>query len=355
MNLFIQQTNKTFGENTALKASDLAVPKTFTTGSLGLDVILGGGLPGNQWTEIRGKESAGKTAIVFKSIAANQNLDPEFCTLWIAAENYDIAQASALGVDNSRVTVIPTQAMEFAFQCMIDGAESKQFDMIVLDSYPALVPDEEAEKAMDEFTTAMGARNFNKFIRKAGAATRRSPDGTERPMCGVIINQYRDKIGSFARYGVPQTTPGGHGKDYFYYTILKVARDDFITEKRPGIPDPVKVGQTIKLTTEKNKANAPQQTISLDFYFRESPLLGFHRGDYDVAKDYFTMAVLFGIVQKKGGWYYYHDSKWQGKDKTLAAIYEDSSLQEEIAEQVLAASSNPAIIDQLINEDNDEG
>lgn len=353
MNQFINQTNKQFGDNTAVVASEIIVPKKFTTGSLSADVILGGGWPGNQWSEVRGKESAGKSSFVLKSIAANQRLDPDFTALWVAAETYDVDQAAALGVDNSRLVVISTQAMEFAFQVMIDAAESKSIDMIVLDSYPALVPDEEAEKAMDEFTTAIGARRMNMFVRKAGLASKRAPDGSERAMTGIIINQYRDKVGGFSRYGVPQTTPGGHGKDYFYYTILKLARDEWIEEKRPGIKEAVKVGQSIKLTTEKNKANAPQQTVSLDFYFREAPLLGFHRGDYDTAKDYFTMAVAFGVIEKRGGWYCFHDEKWQGKDKTLAAIYEDKALQDEIADLVLSATKNPALMDQLI-ENNEE-
>jgi recombination protein RecA len=351
VNQFIYKTNKDFGDNTALVASEMAIPKRFTTGSLSADVILGGGLPGNQWCEVRGKESSGKTSFVFKAIAANQRLDSEFTVLWVAAETYDIDQSTALGVDNSRVTVIPTQAMEFAFQVMVDAAASREYDMVVLDSYPALVPDEEDEKAMDEFTTAIGARNMNKFIRKAGKATRRAPDGSERAMVGIIINQYRDKIGGFARFGVPQTTPGGHGKDYFYYTILKLARDEWIEEKRPGIKDATKVGQSIKITTEKNKSNAPQQVISLDFYFREAPLLGFHRGDYDTAKDFFTMAVMFGVINKRGGWYYYNDYKWQGKTSVLAALYEDKGLQDEISELVLSAAKNPQLIDQLINND----
>jgi recombination protein RecA len=350
LNQFIYEKNKKFGEQTALVASDIVEVKPITSGSLGLDAILGGGWPANQWVEIRGKESAGKTAIVYKTVAENQRLNPSFNALWIAAEKYDTLQAHALGVDNTRVTVIPTQEMEFAFQMMIDGAESREFDLIVLDSYPALIPDEEDEKAMDEFTTAMGARNFNKFIRKAGKATKRSADGTERPVTGIIINQFRDKIGGFSRFGVPQTTPGGHGKDYFYYAIVKVARDDWITEKRAGNPDPVKVGQTIKLTTEKNKANAPQQAVSLDFYFREAPVLGFHRGDYDSAKDYFSMAILFDVVKKGGAWYTYRQEKWLGKDKALDAIRNDASLREELYEEVLIAAKTPELADQLVTE-----
>jgi recombination protein RecA len=350
----VSKLNKDFGQQTTIKASDLVIPKRFTSGSLALDVALGGGWPGGKWVEIRGKESSGKTAVTLKTVAANQREDPEFETLWIAAETYDKDQAEALGVDNERVTVIQTQEMELAFELLIEAAASKSFDMQILDSYPALIPSEESEKAMDEFTTATGARLMNKFIRKVGKATDRAPDGSERSMLGIIINQYRDKIGGFARYGVPQTTPGGHGKDYFFYTILEVARDEFLTEKRPGIPDPVKVGQSIKFRTIKNKSAAPQQTASVDFYFRSAPYLGFHRGDYDVAKEYFTMGVLFGVLKKGGVWYSYQGDKWQGKDKVLAAIREDMALQGSIKEEVLDKARNPKLVDQIAQEQVDD-
>lgn len=316
---------------------------------MSLDVALGGGWPGGKWAEVRGRESAGKTAITLKTIAANQVLDPSFETLWIAAEDYDVDQAQALGVDNTRVTVVPTQEMELAFEIMIEGAGSKSMDCIVLDSYPALSPSEEASKAMDEFTTAVGARLMNKFTRKAGSATRREQD--ERPLLGIIINQYRDKIGGWAPRGVPQTTPGGHGKDYFYYAILEVAKDDFITEKRPGVPDPVKVGQTIAFRTIKNKSAAPQQTAKVDFYFRSAPYLGFERGEYDLGKEYFTMGVLFRTIKKSGAWYYYGDYKWQGKDSVMADFRANPDLRDQIGAEVLEAAKNPKLVDQ-ISEDN---
>jgi recombination protein RecA len=344
------EINKSFGEGTVLVASTIAVPRRFTSGSLALDVALGGGWPGGQWVEIIGKESAGKTAVALKTIAANQKLDPDFETLWIAAEAFDTDQATALGVDNTRIAVVPTQEMEFAFAVMLEAAESRAVDCIVLDSYPALIPGEEAEKAMDEFTTAVGARLMNKFARKAGKATKRDANGTERPLLGIIINQFRDKIGGFARYGTPQTSPGGHGKDYFFYARLEVSRDEYIVEKRPGIADPVKVGQSIKMRTIKNKAAAPQQTATVDFYFRGAPHLGFERGDYDLGKEYFTMGVLFGVVRKSGAWFTYADRKWHGKDAAIAELRSDKTLQSEIAAEVLDAARNPKLVDQIVEE-----
>lgn len=337
--------NKNYGAGTAILASDIVKPTTITTGLLSLDTLFGGGLPVGEWAEYRGAKSAGKSSLMHTAVAANQKANSDFNTLWVASETYDVGQAKALGVDLDRVTVIQTKKMELAFQTMIDSHESGDVDLCVLDSYPALSADEEVDKAMDESTMALGARNFGKFIRKIGA----NPV-TGKKMTGVIINQYRQAPGKWSPRGTPMTTPGGEAKDYFYYIILKLARDEWITEKRPGVPLPVTVGQTIKMTTEKNKAAPPQQVATADFYFRNAPLLGFKRGEFDFALDYFTVASLFDIIVKKGGWYYYKDYKWQGKASVLESLREDIGLREDLSEQVLAAATIPELADQLVQE-----
>lgn len=342
------KVNKALGEDTFILASDLVVPPAFTTGSLSLDVALGGGFPGNQWTEVLGKESSGKTAMVLKAIAANQRLDANFTALWVAAEPFDKRQAVALGVDVSRVLLQPCgQEMEKAFTVLLEAAESQAVDFAVLDSYPAMISDEEDEKPMDADTVAKGARLFGRFVRKAGMATYRSHKGDQRPFCGVIINQWRDKIGSFQKFGIPQTSPGGNGKNYFFWARVDVARADWITEKRAGVKDPVKVGQTIRFKTVKNKAAASQQVANVDFYFRGAPTLGFKRGDYDVAGEYFAMGVLFKVIGRKGSWYTFGGEQWQGEPATVQALREDRGLQEAIAGEVLELASKPEALDIL--------
>lgn len=343
--------NKNYGDGTAVMADAITKPNTTTTGLLSLDTILGGGLPEGEWAEYRGPKSAGKSSLMHACVAANQRINPDFNTMWVASETYDIGQAKALGVDLSRVTVVPTKKMELAFQTMIDADESGDVDLCILDSYPALSAEEEIGKAMDEFTTAIGARTFGKFIRKVGAES----DGSGKLMTGVIINQYRQKPGAYAPRGnAPMVTPGGEGKEYFYYLILKLARSDWITEKRPGVADPVTVGQTIKITTDKNKSAPPQQTTAIDFYFRNAPISGFKRGEFDLALDYFTVASLFEIIIKRGGWYYYRDDKWQGKPAVLDALRNDAELRESLSEAVLSAATIPELADQLIGTPEDD-
>lgn len=344
---FILKMNGLLKEDLLVSADQLAVPVRFTTGSLSADVITGGGLPGNQWTEIVGKSSAGKTYLALKSIAANQKADPSFAALWVAAEHYNHEWAEALGVDNSRVVVVPTQQMETAFQVMLEGLTSQEFGGIVLDSFPALLPSEEAEKAMDEFTTAVGARTLNKFIRKAGEASRRPYDGSGRPFYGIIINQYRDRIGGFSRFGVPQTTPGGNGKDYFYYLRIDVSRKEWIGEKRPGVKEPVSVGQTQVFKTIKNKSAAPQQKAEVDLYFRRAPVLGFNQGDYDVAKEYVTMGKLLRVFEMRGSHYWFNGKEIaNGQPATIAAIRGDLDLQAAIRAEVMEAAADPRRLDE---------
>ena len=92
--------NKKHGANTIIKGSEMRqeLPR-ITTGVLAFDLMLGGGWPVNQWSEIIGDESSGKTALVLKTIAANQALDPDWVVLWIAAEEFVPEYAQAIGID----------------------------------------------------------------------------------------------------------------------------------------------------------------------------------------------------------------------------------------------------------------
>ena len=341
---FIAKINTLLKEELLVSADQLAVPVRFSSGSLLTDVILGGGWPGNQWSEIVGRSSAGKTFLALKTIAACQRSDPDFTSLWVAAEHYNHEWADALGVDNSRVVVVPTQRMETGFQVMLEAAESQDFGGIVLDSFPAMLVAEEADKAMDELTISAGARTFNKWLRKAGDASRRPYDGSGKPFFGLIINQYRDKIGGFSKFGVPQTTPGGNGKDYFFYCRVEVQRRDWLYEKRPGIGE-VTVGQTQRVKTIKNKSAAPQQQVEVDLYFRRAPSLGFDRGDYDTAQEYLTAGILLRVIKVKGSYYLFGGQQWQGKDKTKAAILGDEALRDALRSEVLEAAADPRRLD----------
>ena len=145
----IASVKKKYGDGSIVRGSDVRemIPR-ITTGVLSYDLMLGGGWPVNQWSEIIGEESSGKTAMAFKTIAANQALDPEFCAMWIAAEDFVPEYAKAIGVDLDRLWIVENNIMEQVYDLAIRALDNRAVDMIVIDSLPALVPDAEAEKMM---------------------------------------------------------------------------------------------------------------------------------------------------------------------------------------------------------------
>jgi recombination protein RecA len=351
----MSQLNKRAGEGTIVLASDVVVPRRFTSGDLALDVALGGGFAGNQWTELIGNESSGKTLVALNSVAANQKADPEFTTFWCAAEPYNTEYAEMIGVDNARVVVAPAaQAMELGLELVEFATASKLYDCVVLDSYPALIPDEEYEKSMDEFVVGTGAKLFNKFWRKAGKVSYRKSDGSEKPFYGIVINQFRDKIGGFSPRGVPQTSPGGHGKDYAFYTRLKIQHKEYKTEKRPGVEKPVTVGKTVMVTTMKNKSTAPEQKAEFDFYFRNAPFSGHRRGEIDFAPEYISLGKLFGVIGVRGSWLDFDGMSWKSKADMEASLLEDLTLREKLRDEVLEYASDPRLADEIAQQAADE-
>ena len=327
----VAKLNKKFGAETVVIGTDIRddLIGRITTGSLALDVALGGGWPTNQWHEIVGEESNGKTAIALKTIASNQAKNPEFTTVWVAAEQWVPSYAELCGVDLARVLVISTNIMEEAYEAVIQVVESKAVDCVVIDSLPALVPSSEDEKEMEESTVGRSALLTNKFFRKVGKASKRSMTETERPFIGLLINQWRSKIG--VMYGDPRTTPGGLGKDYAFFTRVEVKRDDWIEEGTGQ--EKHRIGQTIKIRTIKNKSAPPSQTAFLDFYF--APGGAVDRGNYDFAKEIVAMGIINKVIVRAGAYYRYAERQWQGADAMLISIREEIDLKETLERDVL--------------------
>ena len=324
--------NKRHGDGTVLVASEIGVdmvPRR-TSGSISMDVILGGGWPCNQPIEIVGEPSHGKSAVCLKTIAANQAADPDFVAVWVAAEEWVPNYAQMCGVDLERVLVVETNVMEDAFEAVINFADSKAVDCIVVDSLPALVPSAEDAKTMDEMTVGRGALLTNKFFRKVGKSLKRSMIEQERPIVLLMINQYRQKIG--VTMGSDKTTPGGQGKNYAFFVRVEVKRDGWI-EIGPQKAR-TKVGQSIRARTIKNKTCPPMQTAYLDFYFAKGGEVD--PGSYDWGKELVAVSQLAGIIERRGGWYYWGDKKWQGAEAVLASVREDLDLYEALDAEVRA-------------------
>lgn len=287
--------DKRFGEGSVVLATNIVVPDRASTGALAFDVAMSGGFPVNQWTEVIGLENHGKTTVILKALAKQQQLDNDYFCVWVASEAFDPVLADMCGVDRSRVYLIEENVMELAFEAVLAFVEGRGCDMVVIDSYPAMVTALEDEKGVDEVSMG-GAKILNLFMRKCTKASKRSltDPHADRPFTGIIVNQWREKIGVIK--GDPRTTPGGKGKNFWMYARLDVKRDEFILNSRKE-----KVGQVIKIVCFKMKGARPQQVGVVDFYFAAHG--EFKAGDYDDFKQVVNLALLFDVIGRRGSGY----------------------------------------------------
>ena len=323
------EINKKLGEEILIKgsAAKAEVPHV-STGVLAYDLALGGGWAANQWNEIVGEESSGKTAIAYRTIAANQQRDPEWLALWVAAEEYVPDYAASFGVDLERLWVVETNEMESALELVLKAVENRAVDCVVIDSLPALVTETEVNKSMDEASVATGAQILSRFFKKCAKAQRRSMTADDRPCTLIAINQWRDKIG--VMYGDPRTTPGGKAKNYYYFTRVEVRRDEWISE---GSKLDTRVGQTIKMRVMKNKTYRPQQIAQADFYFADT--YGFRKGEFDTVKDIVNVALALELFE---GRYKFEGERIASKKEELYDIVrQDLGLQARLRDAATTA------------------
>lgn len=324
----IDKANKKYGDDTIVVGSQIKnrrLPR-ITSGSLALDVALGGGWAVNKWNEIVGDESAGKTALVLLTIAANQKLDPEWTTLWFAAEDFNVDYAEMLDVDLDRLVVVDSNSMEFVFQTSMDALGDRATDSIVIDSLPALVSDREDEGTMEDLQPGQAAFLTGKFFRKSQPKIKRSLLHEERPCTGLIINQWREKIG--VMHGDPRTTPGGKGKNFYFYIRVETRRKEWITNTKSE-----RTGQVIAVRNIKNKTAPPGITAEFDYYFKRAN--GIEAGRIDTLKDIITVGIEYEVIARRGAWYDFGGQSWQGREALVDALREDEGLQELVRKEVM--------------------
>lgn len=326
--------NKKYGEGVLIQGSELrnkVIPR-ITTGSLSFDVMLGGGWPVNTFHELVGEYSSGKTSVAYKTIAANQALDPNWFVVWVASEPFVAPWAEAAGVDLDRVELIEDNVIESAFDMVLRFVTNRACDCVVIDSLPQMIPSDENDNGLENWQVGLAARLNNKFFRLAGSHTRRSMTAEDRPCTFLVINQFREKIG--VMHGDNRTTPGGRGKDFAYATSTEVRRKEWIELNKE------RVGVRIGARTRKNKYAPPQRAAEVNFYFADTP--GFSAGSYDIAADLVDTAAYTDVIYRiDGGTTYYFDGEKieVGLPKTLEVVRADLDLQRAIRERTLKVTS----------------
>ena len=285
LDLAVSQISKQFGDGSIMKLGDAYKinVETSPSGTLSLDLALGGGYPRGRIIEIYGPESSGKTTLALHAVAEIQKAGGT--AAFIDAEHaLDPQYAGRLGVNINDLLVSQPDNGEQALEIVETLVRSNAVDVIVLDSVAALVPQAEIDGDMGDSLPGLQARLMSQALRKMTGIINKSKATV------IFINQIRMKIG--VMFGNPETTTGGNALKFYASQRLDIRR---IGQIKQG--DDV-IGNRVRVKIVKNKIAPPFRQAEFDIMYNEG---------ISTTGDVLDLAVMHDIVQKSGAFYKYND------------------------------------------------
>lgn len=313
LNLAVDQIKKQFGAGAIMQlGSDFKIDvETFSTGSLGLDIALGGGIPKGRIIEIYGPESSGKTTLTLHAVAEIQKQGGT--AAFVDAEHaLDPAYAEKIGVNIANLLVAQPDNGEQALEIVETLVRSNAVDLIVVDSVAALVPQAEIEGDMGDSHMGLQARLMSQALRKLTGVINKSHTTV------IFINQLRMKIG--VMFGNPETTTGGNALKFYASVRLDIRR---ISQIKSG--DDV-IGNRARVKVVKNKIAPPFREAEFDIMYN----VGISREG-----DTLDLAVQHNIIDKSGAWFAYDGNKiGQGREAAKQYLADHPDDMKKIEKQI---------------------
>ncbi|MFZ1316994.1 MAG: recombinase RecA [Candidatus Saccharimonas aalborgensis] len=313
LGLAMDQITKQFGDGSIMKLGEAKKVdvELLSSGSLSLDIALGGGYPKGRIIEVYGPESSGKTTLTLHAIAEIQKQGGT--AAFIDAEHaLDPSYAKKLGVDTDNLLVSQPDNGEQALEIVETLVRSNAVDLIVVDSVAALVPQAEIDGDMGDSHMGLQARLMSQALRKLTGIINKSKATV------IFINQIRMKIG--VMFGNPETTTGGNALKFYASVRADIRRTGQIKEGEEII------GNRTKVKIVKNKIAPPFRVAEFDIMYNEG---------ISKTGDVLDLGVQHGIVGKSGAWFDYADAKiGQGREQTKKYLKENPAVLAEIEKKV---------------------
>lgn len=372
--LLTQQVNSQFkGGVVVREGSDIANVFVLRrpTGVTNLDLAIGGGLPAGGLTQIIGRFSAGKSYLCNRIMAeaqrnygndfagsacmTEQRYDKHFakwlCGLRIALSDEEIAVLRQGYRENGhpdfdftpeQMTWLKDQVGTFVetlgataeqiLEVAVQQVESNLFQIVLIDSFGALLTkaEAEAEEGLEQKHRGGAAMVITQFMHRLHAALN-LPDKYGRPNTTTVIgiNQYRDNVNA-GLYGNPMKVAGGnalaHGK------LLDIHIEQGAKIKVEKGKERLIVGKEINWEIMKGKAGCHDgRRGTYKFYTGE---MGMMFG-IDVYSDLLSAGLEAGAIEQSGAWYSYNGERiGQGADNAAAFLYQHPEIVQEIRREI---------------------
>lgn len=310
------------------------------TGSVVIDYLIGGvpnakgvapcpGFPRKRITQLWGQEGVGKTTLALTAAAAT--IAKGGVVFYVDWENAIVLDyAARLGVpvgDETKFVLVQPSTLEEGIK-LIRIAAIGGADLIVIDSVGAAVPENIAERGVEETgeqaRVGLAAQRWSEFLPQLRSDIIRSNSAV------LGISQTRSKIGGMGNG--PQFEPQG-GQAWKFYSDLRIEIRRFQQEKARGLnmltnkTEERVVGSIVNCKIVKCKLSDSQGREE-KFYIRQGEGI-------DDVRTMVEIGINYNVIRKSGGWFYYGDTgKWQGQEQVLKYFKSNSDALDELIGKV---------------------
>lgn len=289
---FAKKLNKEYNNNNLIIKSDVVpVYERLTSGMMGMDYPLYGGLPYGRMMVFAGLEHSGKTTAACAQLAAYQRENPDKICAYVDVEHSLDLQFQALmnGIDLERLYYISPEGMsgEQILEMILELEEVDDIGLIILDSIPALVPQSIME---NEFTKDMGMRgNMAKGLHKFCPTM--CDKLARKGNIMIMINQVRVAGKTFTGANI-YSEPGGDAPRYYASVKVRFGKRVFMKDgdEIKGDDGEGADGFRLKFKITKNKTCACNRGGGFITYKYETGA--------DTVNDLIDVALQFDFIKR---------------------------------------------------------
>lgn len=296
------------------KGDQMPTHEVIPTPSLGLNKALGGGLNTGATHLFWGTPSVGKTTMCFRIIATAQKMG--YRPIIVDSEySYSDEYAKKCGIDTSDIVVVQSTVVEDILKHLIGYLNHPDEKHIFLfDSLSNIIKEEFYDKPDGGKAMGLQARSQGYFLQKLVNHLHK-----EKNIMLFIAHQTIDLSGMFAVTKAKMGNTVHHNMHNIVKLFLSMSQKEMERDESSRI-----MSQRATWTIEKTKQ---LPTIGTTGYYYVLP----DKGSIDTERELVEMAIEHSIIERKGAWYSYGDSKWNG----LASIELSDEQKEEIHKSIM--------------------
>ena len=284
------------------------------TPSLGLNKALGGGLNTGATHLFWGTPSVGKTTMCFRIVAEAQKMG--FRPVIVDSEySYSDEYAKKCGIDTDDIVVVQSTVVEDILKHLIGYLNHPDEKHIFLfDSLSNIIKEEFYDKPDGGKAMGLQARSQGYYLQKLVNHLHK-----ERNIMLFIAHQTIDLSGMYAVTKAKMGNTVHHNMHNIVKLFLSMSQKEMERDETSRI-----TSQRATWTIEKTKQ---LPTIGTTGYYYVLPEIG----SIDQERELIDMAIEFNIIERRGAWYNYGDSKWNG----MNSIDLSDEQREEIYKQIM--------------------